>query len=175
MPTMTDEDFATDHCPNDNHSTFNLESNRSVHIYKCAGSLRPPGKINSEMRKLRKAIAGLSLDTIQVLVAREGEPYRNSGAKTYLNFLTRVNQGNTAVPTLERLVAKDLKRSVRGDGQARDEFVVNAISTYSIHGGKISAKFRSGFIGYLEALAESAGIAEIDAPKALRTFLNRSD
>ncbi len=174
MTDITDEDFATEHCPNDNHGTFNFHSNQTVHIYKSATPPRPQGEINKEIRKLRKAIAGLSLDTLQVLYAREAEPYVNATACGLSEHIKRVNQEGSVVQKLERLVATDLKRPVRGDGQARFEFVVNAIATYVTHGGDISSKFNSGFITYLEVLAESAGIKEIDAPKALRVFLNRT-
>ncbi len=173
MSDMPIEDFAAEHCPDDKHDSFNRESTQTIDIYKAAIPPRPQGEINAEIRKLRKVIAGLSLDTIQELIAREGAVYKNADAETYSRFSTKISRGGAAVQILERLVATDLKRPVRGDGQARDEFIVNAIATYVIHGGEISSKFQSDFMAYLDALAESAGIGKIDAPKALRFFLSR--
>ena len=87
----------------------------------------------------------------------------------------RLSRGGAAVFLLGRLASTDLKRSVRKDGQARREFIVNAVATFAMHGGEISEKTGSQFLGYLEALAESAGIDPFDAPKALRVFRDGPD
>ena len=75
---MSDFDYSY-YCPGDNCEAFESESKQTVNIYANSEALRPQAEINKEIRRLRKAIAGLSIDTIQMLVAREatlGSPYR---------------------------------------------------------------------------------------------------
>lgn len=171
---MNEFDYS-DYCPNKDCDTFDNESNKTVDIYINSEALRPQAKINKEIRRLRKAIAALSPDTTQVLVAREARLVPDTNIQAYLKNMGHLSGGGAAVFLLQRLVSADLNRSVRKDGQARREFIVNAIATFATHGGEVSGKLGSEFLDYLEALAQDAGIEPFDAPKALRVFLRGQD
>jgi len=171
---MSDFDYSY-YCPGGNCEAFEKESKQTVNIYANSEALRPQAEINKEIRRLRKAIAALSPDTTQVLVAREARLVPDTNIQAYLKNMGQLSGGEAAVFLLQRLVSADLNRSVRKDGQARREFIVNAIATFVTHGGEVSGKLGSEFLDYLEALAQDAGIEPFDAPKALRVFLRGQD
>ncbi len=140
-------------------------SNEAISGYLETPGLRPPEDINKELKKLRKALEGLSPDTRELIEKRE----RFTGDRSLEDYIAI----SSSLVRLEQFVSNDLKRFVRSDRHARHHLIQRAAIAFHEEGGEVTAKVSSPFVDFIHRLAEDAGL-DLDAPKAVRDFLDKT-
>ena len=152
-------------CPKGgNVDRFTSMSYDAINGYRETPKLRPQEDINKELRKLRKALEGLSPDTRELIEHRE----YMAGGRSLRDFV-----GNSSLVRLEKFVTIDLTRLVRLDAHRRFYLIQRAAICFHEEGGEVTARVSSPFADYVYRLAEDVGL-DMDAPKAIRDFLDKT-
>ena len=163
-------DFS-DFCPTGGDiARFNGLSDTIVANYMNAPTLRPQRDIERDINKLRRLLAGLKDDVRSELISRE---YQDMKDAEYSEILKVALDGGSTLEKLERHVKAKFKRHVRLEASARAYLIMFAIANFESFGGEWSARAKSPFVHYLDALATAANIDPFDAPKAVQDFVNR--
>ncbi len=156
---------------------FAEASEKIVQSFKAAKTPIPPREINRELDRVRSAILNLSPEGRTVLASREIDQWQTSRPKgtwfdsEYLEQQRKINNGGSSIDVLEDIVADNFRRNKQINAIKRRDMIARAAFVFTCCGGKLEARVKGPFVGYIEHLFTDVGLEAADCPKAVRDFL----